>query len=339
MSFELQEELSGLRPAVEDLLSVPALSDLSTEDLEWLAGEMEAITLQAGEILFNAGDPADNLLVLFSGEVRAESADGRVYTARGGQITGYLPYSRLTTYPTTAKATILSRGAKLHKNRFQAMLERIPVLQQRLVNVLSDRVRESAAVDQQLEKLSALGKLSAGLAHELNNPASAAGRAADNLKTGLAALRKSALKLDQSAISPAARIFLARLETEWAEKAGPQPAMDSLERSEREEEFTEWLQRHQIANGWELAHPLIEAGCTLDTLERIAQHIPDEFLENALCRLTASFTASRLAEEIENSVSRISELVRAVKEYSYMDQAPEQDVDIHAGIESTLTML
>jgi signal transduction histidine kinase len=339
MSAELKEERLNLHPAVEDLLSVPALSDLSTEDLEWLTSQMETITLDAGDTLFSGGDPADHLLIVFSGEIRAEREDGRVYTARGGQITGYLPYSRLTVYPSTAKAIVPTRGAKLHKQKFQEVLARIPVLQQRLVYVLSDRVRESTAIDQQLEKLSALGKLSAGLAHELNNPASAACRAADNLKGCLAALRESTLKLDQSSVSPEARIFLSRLEMEWAGKQGPQSALDSLDRSEREDEFTGWLKRHQFANGWEVAPALVEAGCTLDALEEIAKRVPDEYLRDALCRLTASFTASRLAEEIENSVSRISELVQAVKEYSYMDQVPAQEVDVHDGIESTLVML
>src|SRR5438552_8126532 len=105
---------TGSHPAVEELIAIPVFSDLPPDGLEWLAAQMHTINLQPGEILIRARDPADHLLVLFSGEVRAERADGAVYTARAGDVTGLLPYSRLTEYPSTAHAVIESRGARLH---------------------------------------------------------------------------------------------------------------------------------------------------------------------------------------------------------------------------------
>jgi signal transduction histidine kinase len=215
----------------------------------------------------------------------------------------------------------------------------MPVLHQRLVNLLSDRIRETTAADQQREKLIALGKISAGLAHELNNPASAARRGVDNLRQAFTSVRTAALQLEQRGLPLSSRVFLAQLDRDWIEQAGAQSALDTLERSEREEEFAEWLDNHNVANSWDLAASLVDAGCNRSTLEQVANQIPAEFLADALVRVTASITISRLLEEIESSIGKISELVRAVKEYSYMDQMPEQEIDIHAGLENTLLML
>ncbi|HTU46217.1 MAG TPA: ATP-binding protein [Bryobacteraceae bacterium] len=326
-------------PAVDELQAISVFSDLPSDALTWLATHMSVFELQPGEILVRAGDPADHLVVLFRGEVHAERADGSVYIMHTGQVTGLLPYSRLTHYPSTARAVAASRGARLHKDHFAEMLERIPALQQRLVSVLADRVRETTAADQQREKLMALGKISAGLAHELNNPASAARRAAQNLRQAFISVRTAALELEKRGLPLSARLFLAQLDSDRIKEAGAQSALDTLDRSDREEEFARWLDDHDVPNSWDLAASLVDAGCDRSTLERVAEAIPAEFLGDAFVRITASVTITRLIADIESSVGKISELVRAVKEYSYMDQMPEQEVDIHAGLENTLLML
>ncbi|MGI9074227.1 MAG: sensor histidine kinase [Bryobacteraceae bacterium] len=330
---------SGQNPGVDELGAISVFSDLAVDALAWLARQMSVFELQPGDILIRAGDPADHLVVLFRGEVHAERADGSVYIIHTGQVTGLLPYSRLVRYPSTGRAIVESRGAILHKDKFPEMLERMPILHQRLVNILSDRIRETTTADQQREKLMALGKISAGLAHELNNPASAARRGVDNLRQAFTSVRTAALELEKRGLPLSARLFLAQLDRDWIEQAGAQSALDTLERSEREEEFAEWLDNHNVPNSWDLAASLVDAGCDRSTLEQVANQIPAEFLADALVRVTASLTISRLLEEIESSIGKISELVRAVKEYSYMDQMPEQEIDIHAGLENTLLML
>ena len=329
----------GPHPGVDELQAISVFSDLPGDSLAWLASQMSVIELQPGQILLRAGDPADHLLILFRGEIHAEREDGRVYIMHTGQVTGLLPYSRLTHYPSTTRAVVESRGARLHKSKFEEMLERMPVLHQRLVSILADRIRETTAADQQREKLMALGKISAGLAHELNNPASAARRAADNLRQAFHSVRIAAVQLEKRGLPLSARLFIAQLDRDWIEQAGAQSALDTLERSEREEEFAKWLGDHNVPNSWDLAASLVDAGCDQNTLEQIAQQIPAEFLADAFVRITASITIIRLIEAIESSVGKISELVRAVKEYSYMDQMPEQEIDIHAGLENTLIMM
>ena len=331
--------VSAKHPAIEELAAIPVFSDLAPDGLAWLASQMTTMELQPGDILSHAGDPADHLLVLFRGEVQSERPDGRIFVVHAGQVSGYLPYSRLKTYSVTIRAVVESRGARLHKEKFPEMLERMPVLHQKLISLMADRIRESSTADQQHEKLLALGRIAAGLAHELNNPASAARRAVGSLRQAFNSVRTAALQLEEHGLPLSSRLFLAKLDCDWMNEAGARSALDTLERSEREDEFADWLQTHGVPNSWDLAASLVDAGCDRTILEQVAKQIPSEFLADAFVRMTASITVSRLLEEIESSIGKISDIVRAVKEYSYMDQMPEQEVDIHAGLENTLIML
>jgi signal transduction histidine kinase len=214
----------------------------------------------------------------------------------------------------------------------------MPVLRPKLVGVLADRIRETTRTDQQREKLTALGKLSAGIAHELNNPSAAVRNAATNLQQVVGALRTAGLHLDQRGLPPEDRIFLAQIECDWS-KDHPPTALDSLDRSDREEATGDWLEAHHIPNARQLAPDLVDAGCDLETLRRLSARFDEGTLADVITRLTASFTVNRLVEQIESGSSRIASLVQAIKQYSYMDQSPEQEIDVHDGMENTLIML
>jgi signal transduction histidine kinase len=326
-------------PSPDELKAISTFSDLPEDGLDWLASHMQVQDFGANQVLLRAGDPAEYMTVILRGEIMGENSSGLLFVAGAGQVTGLLPFSRLATFPNDVKASMPTRIAFLHKDYFDEMLTRLPMLQSRLVNLLSDRIRNFASASGQREKMAALGKLSAGLAHELNNPASAARRAADSLRNCLESIRAAVLKLDRDGLPQDARVYLAQLDQSWANDAGPQTALDSLERSDKEDEVASWLQDRSIEAAWDMAAALVDLGCSVETLDDIAAHVPSKFLNNVLVRMTASFTISRLVDEITNSTGRISELVCAIKEYSYMDQMPEQMIDIHSGIENTLIML
>jgi signal transduction histidine kinase len=328
---------------VEGLREISLFEDLTDEQLAWFAAHSQDLRFAPGEILANEGDSADWLFVILEGEVRAqrESAgpDAPAYVAYTGEVMGVLPFSRMKNIPVTVRTLVSTRGAKLHKDCFPEMFQIIPQLLPRLVGVMADRIREVSRIDQQRDKLMALGKLSAGLAHELNNPASAARRSAGELQNAMAQLRETSARLDHHTLSCDQRLYLADLERQTLNGLASLPPLDSLDQSDKEDEMTQWLESHSIQDAWKLSAPLVEAGVSTESLEGIAKNFPAKFLGDALQRFTAAITAQKLLGEIENSTSRISELVCAIKEYSYMDQNPEREIDIHQGIDSTLTML
>jgi signal transduction histidine kinase len=325
------------------LRQIEIFSDLREDQLQWFATSSEQILLSPGDVLLREGDPADALFVLLEGQIRGrrenDGANVPSFLAQAGEVTGMLPFSRMTSFKMTARATEPARILRLHKNHFDEMLQRIPELLPRLVGVLADRIREYSRAEQQRDKLSALGKLSAGLAHELNNPASAARRAAEGLREAMQELRKINKILDDDSLSCVERSSLASFEDKLMDRLASAPMLDALEQSDLEQELETWLNRHNIANSSRLASGLIEAGVDRAALEKLGEGFRSGVLSHILARVVSSVGAERLTREIEASTGRISELVRAIKEYTYMDQAPEQEVDVHHGIESTLTML
>jgi signal transduction histidine kinase len=328
---------------VAALRQIEVFADLRDDQLQWFVSSGEEIRLAPGDVLLREGDPADALFVLLEGEVRGRrenaGADSPGFVGRAGEVTGLLPFSRMTTFSLTARAIAPTWILRLHKDHFPEMLQRIPELLQRLVGVMADRIREFSRAEQQRDKLSALGKLSAGLAHELNNPASAAGRAAEGLRDYMRELRRVNKLLDDASLSCAERSLLASLEDQLVDRLATAPPRDALEQSDLEEELAGWLKGRNVANASRLASGLVEAGVDCDSIEKLGAKFGGDVLAQVLVRVVSSVGAERLTREIEASTGRISELVRAIKEYTYMDQSPEQEVDVHRGIESTLTML
>jgi len=324
-----------------DLRKIAVFSDLTADQLGWLAGKFEEIRLAPGEIFVRRGDPAVWLTVILEGEVRMQregDPDGPIFSAVAGQVTGYLPYSRLTHFPGTGRALLPTRLARLHRDNFPEMLQRVPEIGQRLVAIMADRIRETAKIETQRDKLFALGKLSAGLAHELNNPAAAAQRATASLREALETVRDASIRLARHALTPEQRETILRFEREAQQYVAP-TAVDPLVQSDREERITAWLERRQIADSWKIAPVLADGGVEVPSLESLSAEVGEKVVTDALIRIASVLTIFRLISEIENSTKRISDLVRAIKEYSYMDQAPLQEVDIHHGIESTLIIL
>jgi signal transduction histidine kinase len=329
-------------PSIQDLRLFQAFEDLEEEQLKWLAEHFSNEVFEDGTTIAQPGAIAEAMIAVFQGEMqgRRETPTGdSLFIIPAGRLTGKLPFSRMKQFPTTVRAVGHTRLGRLHESHFNEMLQLIPLLGERLVGVLADRVREVAKIDYSREKMAALGKLSAGLAHELNNPASAAGRAASSLREAIKRLAEANLKMANCPLTDEQRERLSQFENEVAAHIDSQPVLDTLAQSDREQELIDWLDAHQIPNAWDLAPTLADAGGDVSCVEEVLSIVGEKMLGSVLRRIVATFSVERLLREIESSTGRISDIVRAVKEYSYMDRTLEHEIDIHRGIENTLTML
>jgi signal transduction histidine kinase len=202
---------------------------------------------------------------------------------------------------------------------------------------MADRIRETTRIEQQRDRLAGLGKLSAGLAHELNNPASAAKRAATQLRDTIKKIRNASLELGRRDLTPAQKAEIEKLENFFIQRDETPP--DPLTMSDMEEQLDSLLRSHGQNDLWQLAADLAHRSVKPDMLESLFAMVDAGTARAALVRIAASVEIANLLNEIESSASRISDLVRAIKEYTYMDQAPVQNVDIVKGLETTLTIM
>ena len=326
---------------VDALRKIEILHDLEDRQIRWIADHVEEQHANAGEALLREGEPADAMFFVLAGQFRFqnESAglDSPAFFAEAGDVTGKLPFSRMTHWGGTARATTAVWAARLEETDFDEMLRAIPPLNQRLVSLMADRIRETTRSQQQDEKLSALGKLSAGLAHEINNPAAAAKRAVGVLRAVFDRLREANLAIDQQDVTCEQRKLITAVEHNAGQRSAT--AMSRLQVSDLEQELGEWLEARKIANAWDLAPLIAEAGVRPEQLKGMAERFSPESLGPVLTRISSTVAANHLLSELQHSLDRITDLVGAIKEYSYMDQAAMQEADLHDGIESTLTIM
>jgi len=322
----------------DELRTVTVFHDLPDEQLDWFLEHATEVRLQPGEISTSAGDPADKMVVILEGELQARFAapSENVFTVKAGAVTGVLPYSRMITFPATTRAVRPTRILIFPSALFEDLLRNMPELGRRLVATMVDRTRETTRAEQQRDRLAALGKLSAGLAHELNNPAAAARRTAERLRSAVGEFRSSVGKLEGIQPTEDERAAIETFELTCCAGASE---TDVLKASELEDEITAILHQHGIDDGWQYASALVESGVQPGPLKIMLGGVRRNVAEPALKRVSAFIEINDLLSELVDSTSKISDLVRAIKEYSYMDQAPVQDVDLTKGLENTLTIM
>jgi signal transduction histidine kinase len=323
-----------------ELLRVPAFADLPDDQIAWFLSEAQELHLHPGETYLRQGDPADSMFVVLEGQLQARGELGGetiIVSIKPGDVTGVLPFSRMKQATITGRAETESRLLRFPAALFSELIQKMPELTKRLVGVMSDRIREVTRIEQQRDRLASLGKLSAGLAHELNNPASAAKRATSQLRTILKRIRDASHELGRRELTPAQKSEIEKLEASFTEQDGPPP--DLLTIADLEDQIDSLLRSHGQNDLWQLAAALARRGINPEVLESLFATLEAGTARAALVRIAASVEVANLLNEIESSTSRISDLVGAIKEYTYMDQGPVQNVDIVKSLETTLTIL
>jgi signal transduction histidine kinase len=331
---------------VEELKKVVALSELPDEHLSWILDHSEEIEYDDGEIVGKTGEPADWMFFMIEGRIDFyKDVNGRLVffhqfsnDINSGGAAGLLPYSRMKVYPGNSIAVGKIRGIRLHRKYFQELEQLNPDLIQQLISYMTERARSFATTQLQHEKVSALGKLAAGIAHELNNPASAINRISYELANRLFFNIEMTEKLIRQNIN-ADHIKFFRDKIESKDK-NPKQKLSALQRMKKEDELMQWLEAKGIPSDQQVVDTITEAGFSIEDLEGLTSSVPKEDLVQILLWIENLLSSQRIIKDLGEASARISNLVGAIKSHVQMDRTDEkQPTDIHNDIDNTLTLL
>lgn len=327
---------------LEILQDIPELKDVPKDQLSWLIARGEILEFEPDSYIFKPGDPIDRMFILLEGRATLQikqKDDLRVMgTIKDKEITGWLPYSRADVARGYAQSNTPCRLLAVSKGHFKEMVHNQEELTTALVHVMSSRIREFTKSEQQNDKILALGKLSAGLAHELNNPSAAIVRSSQNLSKNLKALpdhfkRVIKIKMTDGQVDAVNNILFSKLGSNG-------PKLSLVQRTSLEDELLDWLEGNGIDDADEMAANLAGYNFSTDDLDMVCQHSNQEDCPPVIRWIHQMLLTESMVGEIEDAASRIHKLVNAVKGYTHMDQAQDKvPTDIHEGIDNTLTML
>jgi signal transduction histidine kinase len=326
---------------LEQVRSVPLFASLTDAQLECIkAGEV--IDVPGGTVLVPEGTKSAHFLVVLEGEVRLtrsyDRQDVLMGVIKAGKFTGETTLLLGIPWLATARVPRPVRLFRMVEDDFWRMLSTCPTIAREIFQTAAGKMRNMEGYSQQREKLASLGTMAAGLAHELNNPAAAARRAAAHLGQTTEKLQ-TLLCLLSGMLEHEHWQHIIDADQMASERLAKAPALSHLDRSDRADTMTKWLEACGVPNAWELSPTFVTAGVDPASLAELTDKLPAACHADALGWLEARLNLKLLLGQIDQSTGRIAELVKAVKSYSYMDQSPMQEVDIHDGLESTLTML
>ncbi len=329
--------------AAAELQGLAIFKDVPVAQLNWLLEHSKLIELLPGDVLFKKGDPADHMHVVLEGQLNINLEQNgqfrQTIIIHKGEITGVLPFSRLTRTMAKGEAPVPTLLLSLHKSHFPELEKNHRELLQVLINLMTDRVRDFTQKQLFDEKLMALGKLSAGLAHELNNPSAAIVRSSSEL-----------LRIHHNVPDKFKRIMLMKVSPEqidqvvdftFAKIENCKPStLSLLDQSRQEDELLAWMEARKLEDPYALAEVFLDTGLQVQDLERLEEILAGKHLDEVLAWIANALSTERVICDIQAASQRIFELVSAVKTYSHMDQAVDkQQMHLPEGIRSTLTMV
>ena len=332
----------------EELRSTFLFESLTDEQLAWLADRGDVVVLPEGQPVYREGEPATCFYMLLDGRVRlsrqvqseelvvAETGQRGVYAGATRAWVGATDEAR---YGNSLTVLAPSRLFRLSADEFSSAMQRWFPMAMHLLDGLFLGIRNAEAQTSQRATLLALGQMSAGLTHELNNPAAAGTRAVGQLRERVAGMRSKLAMLADGSLDSSILPRLVRLQEEAVTRATKPPVQTPMEASDAEDELADWLDEHGVAGGYDLAPVLAAAGLDSGWAEEVLEAVGEQFLEPAVRWIAYSVDTESLMRELEDATSRISDLVGAVKQYTSMDRAPYSDVDVIAGLDSTVVML
>ena len=327
----------------EWLQATEVFSEVPLDQLQWMIANSEHLEMQEGSYFFKSGDPVRGAYVVISGRMRLYILHNRemqeINVLTSGDISGMLPFSRGISATVNAKVLEETKVMLLPTEKFREMISRFYELTAALVHVMTTRVRNYTSLQQQNEKMMALGKLSAGLAHELNNPAAAIVRGSESLVKHLQLEPELFKDVINVKMEIADVDFITGKLFEILQRKD-KPKLTLIQKTELEDELRDWLDDNKVEQSDEIAENFLEYGFTCDDMEQFEQHIPDQYLSPVLGWINTNLVTERMVQDIQEASQRIFRLIQSVKNFTHMDQGKGKElIEIHTGIENTLTMM
>ncbi|HTP01991.1 MAG TPA: ATP-binding protein [Anaerolineales bacterium] len=327
----------------EALRRLALFADLSDADLDWLSSHAEPLTIAAGAPLIREGEPGDSAFVVLDGEFevvkKAERQDIVVAVREAGEVFGEMALIDQAPRNATVRAVRESSVLRISEDTFKQLLGQSPSASLAILQTVSRRLRQNEGLVRQNEKMAALGTLAAGLAHELNNPAAAVRRSANQLMTALADWVTEMTALPSLSMDAGQLQALEGLRARIEDHRTPASAPDALVQSDLTDEMQAWLEQRNIPNAWQFTPVLVSNGWDVRAVSDLETRFPAAALGPILRWLAAGLSVYSLLDDVKVGMERVSEIVKAVKAYSYLDQAPIQNVDVHEGLDNTLVIL